>query len=86
MKKRDLNYKYIDDVMIGSILQDQQITPIPRYDISNEMPLNFNAKCFHVRLKSSRRDIDASRLLQLNSFKRLTDFMESINNNGGKIT
>lgn len=84
INNNNLKFKYIDDVMIGYALHGKHITPISRYDISEIFPVNFDSSCFHVRLKSSRRDIDASRLMQLNNFKRLVDFIETINNNGEK--
>lgn len=81
INNQNLQFKYIDDVMIGEALHDKYITPIYRYDISDVFPINFDSCCFHVRLKSSKRDIDAARLMQLNNFKRLIDFVETINNN-----
>ena len=72
INNKKLKFKYNDDVMIGNALHGKHITPISRYDIcdSEVFPVNFDSKCFHVRLKSSRRDIDASRLIQLNNIKR----------------
>ncbi len=83
--KNNLKFDYIDDVMIGEALNGKHITPISRYDISDVFPKNFENNCFHVRLKSSRREIDASRLMELNKFKTLTDFIEEINNYGKGI-
>jgi hypothetical protein len=85
INKNNLKFKYIDDVMIGNALQGKYITPISRYEITDFFPLNFNINCFHVRLKSSNRDIDALRILHLNSYKSLADFIQSKNSNGEKF-
>lgn len=80
IKNRELNFKYIDDVMIGNALLSQKITFISRYDIANTIengPPQSN--CFHVRLKSSNRTIDAQRLLLLNKYPNLHSFIATEN-------
>ena len=80
LKKRDLNFNYIDDVMIGKALLGQKITFITRFDIANTIEIYpFESNCYHVRLKSSNRTIDAQRLLLLNKYLNLPSFIASEN-------
>jgi hypothetical protein len=72
-----INFNYIDDVMVGSVLDGIRIFPIPRYDIVNNLPSKYESNCFHVRLKSSDRLIDSNRLALLCNFNSLEDLIES---------
>lgn len=78
IQNKNLNFEYIDDVMIGNALLGQNITFIPRFDISNIIEKNsFHVECYHIRLKSSDRLIDAQRLLLLNNYSNLSTFVAS---------
>jgi hypothetical protein len=76
--KNDLIFTYIDDVMVGNALLGQEITFIPRFDIANNIEnLPFDQDCYHIRLKSSDRTMDAKRLLILNKYANLSSFIDS---------
>jgi hypothetical protein len=78
LKNKNLNFNYIDDVMIGNALLGQKITFIPRFDFANEIKIYpIQNCCYHVRLKSSNRTIDAKRLLLLNKYPNLSIFLAS---------
>jgi hypothetical protein len=78
IKKKNLIFTYIDDVMVGNALLGQDITFIPRFDIANNIEnLPFDQDCYHIRLKSSNRTIDAKRLLILNKYANLSSFLDS---------
>ena len=64
--------------MIGNALLDQVITFIPRFDVANNIQKHlFDLNCYHIRLKSSDRSIDAQRLLLLNKYTNLSEFLNS---------
>lgn len=76
--KKDLKFQYIDDVMIGNALLGREITFITRFDIANSIEnVPFDQYCYHIRLKSSDREIDANRLLLLNKYSNLGSFLSS---------
>jgi hypothetical protein len=78
IQNKNLNFKYIDDVMIGNSLLGQNITFISRYDIADTIEKSpFGSECFHIRLKSTDRTIDAERLLLLNNYPNLNSFIAS---------
>ncbi len=78
LKKNDLKFNYIDDVMIGNALLGFEITFITRFDIANSIEnIPFDQYCYHIRLKSSNREIDAQRLLLLNKYMNLYSFLSS---------
>jgi len=78
IQNKNLNFKYIDDVMIGDALRGQNITFISRFDISNYIEkLPYEDGCYHIRLKSNDRTIDAERLLLLNNYSNLNLFIAS---------
>ncbi len=78
INKKALRFSYIDDVMVGNALLGQKITFIPRFDIANDIEkLPFEQDCYHIRLKSSDRSIDAKRLLLLNKYSNLSSFIDS---------
>lgn len=78
INKKKLKFTYIDDVMIGNALLDQVITFIPRFDVANNIQKHlFDLNCYHIRLKSSDRSIDAQRLLLLNKYTNLSEFLNS---------
>ena len=72
-----INFKYIDDVMVGSVLDGFKIVPIPRYDIVNNLSSKYDSNCFHVRLKSTNRLVDSNRLELLSNYNSLEDLIES---------
>lgn len=72
-----INFNYIDDVMVGSVLEGIKIVPIPRYDIVNNLPSKYESNCFHVRLKSTNRQIDSIRLEWLSNYNSLEDLIEN---------
>ena len=72
---RKINFNYIDDVMVGSVLEGIKITPVPRYDIVNRLPSKYESNCFHVRLKSTNRQIDSIRLELLSKYNSLEDLI-----------
>jgi len=72
-----INFNYIDDVMLGSVLEGIKIVSIPRYDIVNNLPSKYESNCFHVRLKSTNRQNDAIRLKLLSNYNSLEDLIES---------
>lgn len=75
LKSANLNFNYVDDVMIGSVLREENLTKISRFDYTNKLNSNFDDKCFHVRLKTSNREKDASRMSILNSYNNLAEFI-----------
>lgn len=78
IQKKELNFNYIDDVMIGNALLGQNITFISRYDIGNVIEKHpLENGCFHIRLKSSDRSIDAKRILLLHKYSNLSLFLAS---------
>lgn len=78
INKKDLQFNFIDDVMVGFALLGQEITFIPRFDISDDFEYRkFDEDCYHVRLKSSDRIIDAKRMLLLNNYLDLSSFIDS---------
>lgn len=70
-----LKLNYVDDVMIGSALEEEKITEISRFDWTDQINSNLQENCFHVRLKTSNRDQDANRMFILNSYDCLIDFI-----------
>jgi hypothetical protein len=78
LNNNDLKFNYIDDVMIGNALLGCEITFITRFDIANTIKnIPFDQDCYHIRLKSSNREIDAQRLLLLNTYSNLSSFLSS---------
>jgi hypothetical protein len=78
LNKSDLKFNYIDDVMVGCALLGCEITFITRFDIANSIEnIPFDKYCYHIRLKSSNREIDAQRLLLLNKYSNLGSFLSS---------
>lgn len=78
INNKALRFSYIDDVMVGNALLGHKITFIPRFDIANDIEkLPFEHDCYHIRLKSSDRTIDAKRLLLLNKYSNLSSFIDS---------
>jgi hypothetical protein len=80
LKSTHLNFKLVDDVMIGSALKGVNISEIFRFDYKTQLSANYNENCFHVRLKSSNRVKDSKFMYKLNAYNCLTDF---INDNCG---
>lgn len=72
---KNINFNFIDDVMLGSVLENINIVPIPRYDIVDYLPSNHDPICFHIRLKSSNRHSDSDRLQRLIKFNSLEDLV-----------
>jgi hypothetical protein len=76
INEKNINYKLIDDVMIGEILHKQNIIDMSRYDILNKIHYaNMDEKCFHVRLKTNNRNNDANKMYHLNTFLNFKDFI-----------
>jgi hypothetical protein len=75
LSSNTINFDYLDDVMIGDILKNQTIINIPRYDIidSNKAEKNINA--FHIRIKTTNRDLDSLLMYDLNKFKTLKQYI-----------
>jgi hypothetical protein len=79
INKNILNFNYIDDVMVGNALLGNKIKFISRFDISDEIQKSpFHKNCFHVRLKSKNRVVDAQRLNLLFKHSNLHSFIESL--------
>jgi hypothetical protein len=79
--EKNVNFKLIDDVMVGEILNNIRFINISRFDLCKKIEFkNKDEKCFHVRLKTLNRNNDANRMYYLNSFTNFKSFKEDETN------
>jgi len=77
LDERNVNFKLIDDVMVGEILNNSKFINISRYDLCKKIEfINMDQKCFHVRLKTLNRNNDANKMYYINNFTNFKSFIE----------